>query len=351
MKSGSDWLPETRASILDADALPSETTWVWDPIVDRLVAIFESGKSGGTAPAPDAGLVRQYVHGDQAYDDPIEVDTATGRYLPLTDEAATGSLQAVVNGRSGKMSERVLYADAYGDAPRYITGPIVDRIEIDLHKSGTGGVDQAKVRVHVTESVDAATLSSGVRLASLNGSGSVVATSSITPSHTDASTIEWTLGSTDWTALQSATGAVQIEIAVSNTLRAILWDGAVMPMPAWLLDGADRASTAQFPVIQRKSFAAIAAFAATIDPTKSDTDQLYAIKNLYLAATATSVTKTMTGFKSAPFVDPRSGYGYFRASVLCHSDAVLSRRLRARATLLRMSSTLAVQVKVAGKLL
>jgi hypothetical protein len=39
------------------------------------------------------------------------------------------------------------------------------------------------------------------------------------------------------------------------------------------------------------------------------------------------------------------------ASVLCHSDAVLSRRLRARATSLRMSSTLAVQVNVAGKLL
>ena len=36
------------------------------------------------------------------------------------------------------------------------------------------------------------------------------------------------------------------------------------------------------------------------------------------------------------------------ASVLCHSDAVLSRRLRARATLLRMSSTLAVHVKVEG---
>src|SRR6185503_12088596 len=99
--------------------LPAETTWVWDPIVDRLVAIFETGKSMdvATPPTPDAGLVRQYVHSDQGYDDPVEVtvrraDGSVQRYLPLVDEAGTGSVQAILSSQSGLLAERVLYADS-----------------------------------------------------------------------------------------------------------------------------------------------------------------------------------------------------------------------------------------------
>ena len=43
--------------------------------------------------------MRQYVHGDQAYDDPLEVLVADGpavkRYLPLVDEAGSGDVTAV----------------------------------------------------------------------------------------------------------------------------------------------------------------------------------------------------------------------------------------------------------------
>jgi hypothetical protein len=65
-KSGSVWALEDRQNILDADSLPADTTFVWDPIVDRLVAIFEAEKSIAAA-FPDAGLLRQYVYGDQGY--------------------------------------------------------------------------------------------------------------------------------------------------------------------------------------------------------------------------------------------------------------------------------------------
>lgn len=312
MQDPSGWIPETRSGFLRADGLPAETTWLWDPIVDRLVAIVEAGKSVATAPAPDAGMVRQYVHGDQAYDDPIEITTTAGRYVPLIDEGVTDSVHAIV-GPSGKLSERVLYADAYGDAPRYLTGPVVDEISLTFEKDASGNVGTAKVQMHLSEAIDPATMSGGCRLAAVNASGAVVAASAVTPALTDANTILWTLDATNWKALTTASGATQLEVAVSNTLRATLWDGPVMPMPSWLLDGPDRASTEQLPVIQRKTFTAIDAFLATIQPTAQASTTPYAIHNLYLVASTTSATRTLTGFKAAPFIDPRSGFAYFRA--------------------------------------
>jgi len=45
--------------------------------------------------------------------------------VPIIDESGTSSLQAVI-APSGKLAERVLYADAYGDAPRYLDGSGVE---------------------------------------------------------------------------------------------------------------------------------------------------------------------------------------------------------------------------------
>ncbi|HEU4887866.1 MAG TPA: RHS repeat-associated core domain-containing protein [Thermoanaerobaculia bacterium] len=312
------FVPEDRQATLDADGLPAETTWVWDPIVDRLVAIFETGKSMSVpAPAPDAGLVRQYVHSDQGYDDPVEVsvrqaDGTVRRYLPLIDEAGAGSVQAILSSQSGLLAERVLYADAYGDAPRYLQGAVVDKIEIEPTKAGGGSVEKVVVRVRLSETVDATTALSGLRVTVLNAAGAVV-TAAVGAVESEGDTVTMTIGGTEWTSLTTATDATQLEIAVTNTLRAALWEGPVMPMPAWLLDGSGRASTTEFPVIQRKSLASLATFIDAIPSGGSKAETLLVINNVYLAASPVSTTKLLTGFKASPFVEPRSGFAFFRA--------------------------------------
>jgi len=314
-KNGNAWENEDRQSILDSDGLPADTTFVWDPIVDRLVGIFEGSQSLGSAPAPDAGLTRQYVHGDQGYDDPVEVTTKRSdgtvvRYLPLVDEAGSGSVQAVV-APSGLLAERVLYADAYGDAPRYLQGPVVDKIEVEPTKAADGSISKVVVRVRLSETVDKTTIASGLRVSAVDDAGTVI-TSTAGQITADGATVSMAITGSDWTALTSTSGATQIEVAVTNTLRAAVWDGPVMPMPAWLLQNPSRGSTTQFPVIQRESFASLISFAASIQAGESRAETLLQIHDLYLAASSTSVTKLLTGYKAAPFVEPRSGFVYFR---------------------------------------
>jgi RHS repeat-associated protein len=128
----------------------------------------------------------------------------------------------------------------------------------------------------------------------------------------DGATVSMTITGGDWAALTSTSGASQIEIAATNTLRAAVWDGPVMPMPAWLLQNPSRGSTTQFPVIQRESFASLSAFAASLQAGESRAETLLQIHDLYLAASNTSATNLLTGYKAAPFVEPRSGFAYFR---------------------------------------
>ncbi|MGH9424028.1 MAG: hypothetical protein ACRD3J_28900, partial [Thermoanaerobaculia bacterium] len=313
-QNGSGWVLEDRQNPLDADGLPADTTFVWDPVVDRLVAIFKAGKSVVGTPTPDAGLVRQYIHGDQGYDDPVEVSTrksdgTVARYLPVVDEAGTGSVQAVV-APSGLLAERVLYADAYGDAPRYLTGPVADKIEIEQTKGPDGTISTVTVRVRLSEIVDPATASSGLRVTAINGSGEVVNTASGQITAT-SNTVSMAIAGADWVAL--ASGATQIEIDVTNTLRAAVWDGPVMPLPSWLLQDLSRGSTTQFPVIQRASISAIAVFAASISPGESRAGTLLQIHDLYLVASSNSVSKLFTGYKASPFIEPRSRFAYFRS--------------------------------------
>jgi hypothetical protein len=91
------WQLEDRPQILSLDGLPAETTFVWDPITDRLVSVFKAGATAATD--ANGGLLKQIIHGDAAYDDPLEtatIDPATGtvtHLYPIYDEAATGSLQ------------------------------------------------------------------------------------------------------------------------------------------------------------------------------------------------------------------------------------------------------------------
>jgi RHS repeat-associated protein len=313
--SPGQFIPEDRSTILDADHLPADTTWVWDPVTDQLVAIFEAGKSTGAAPIdPESGLLRQFVHGDQGYDDPVEVtgreNGAPVRYLPMIDEAGGGSVEAVV-GPNGLLAERVLYGDAYGDAPRYLNGAVVDKIEVEPSKRGDGSIEKVTVRVHLSETVDQTTLQTGLRLAAINAGNQVLVTA--TPQiDAKGGQITAVLDATEWTTLTSANGATHLEIAVTDKLRAALWTGPVMPLAEWLRDGTGRATSAQFPVIQRESFASLNALIANIPPGSSKSETLLAIHNLYLVASNESKTNLFIGFK-AGVTDPRTGFVYFRA--------------------------------------
>jgi len=316
LDSGNNWVAEDRTEVLDKDGLPANVTLVWDPIVDRLLAIYAAGKSTVSGAGPEAGLLRQYLHGDQGYDDPIRVlvagQSGVSTYFPLVDKSGSGSLQAVVDG-SGTMVERVLYADSYGDAPRYLQGPVVDRIALSGSKDGNGDLDAVDVRIHLSEAIDSTTVSSGARLAAVDNARNVVYQTNVVPTLDDQYTIHWSLTRTEWDQLANAGGA-SLEIAVRGSLRATAWGNTpVSAAPEWAVKvyGADR--TADSPVTTRQSFADVTAFFNGISANATRSTDLYAISSLYMAGTQESKSKLLFDFHALPFHDPASGVIYARA--------------------------------------
>src|SRR5581483_6987886 len=130
--------------------LPPSITFVWDPISDQLIEMFD---------AESGRLLRQFIHGGMGYDDPIEIYDGEHRYYPILDEAGTGSLQAVVD-ESGKLVNRTLIADPYGEEAEALNGPAVDRIAV----SGTKDSGEVKISMHLTEPVDPSTIPAGMSL-------------------------------------------------------------------------------------------------------------------------------------------------------------------------------------------
>ena len=311
------WIPEDRPALLQADGLPARTTFVWDPISDRLVAIFEEGRSTTVIGDPDAGLLRQYLHGDQAYDDPIRVLAVDDggivhTYLPIVDEAGTGSLHSIVDAATGNVVERVLYADAYGDAPRYLQGAVVDSIDIEAKKDGGGEVETVKVTVHFTEDIDATSLPDGVRLAAIDGANAVIAETDVVPTLDGPYTVQWELDADAWAAI-SATGAA-LEIRVRDTLRATRWGlTPVTNAPPWAKDVYGVLSAPDAPVIARQSFASLEELLDGISAGATKKTNVYGMTDLYLAGSPDSKTKLFTGFKAAPFVEPATSLVYLRA--------------------------------------
>jgi len=310
---GADWVRENRPDILNADGLPADTTFVWDPIADRLVAIYAQGKSTLPDATPESGLLRQYVHGDQDYDDPVRVlvaDPGGGvrTYLPLIDEAGTGSLQAVLDANTGAVVERVLYADSYGDAPRYLQGAVVDDVSFEAKKNSSG-IESIKIRIHLTEAVTMATLADGVRLTAIDGNDSVDLEVPLTLH--DPYTIQWELGPTLWQTLsQSDT----LEIAVTNTLRTERWpDTRISAPPEWAQQLHVVDSTEEEPFLIEHSFDQLTQFLGTVTANQPASTTLYAVPDLYLGASRNSATKLFTGFKAAPFVEPATSLVYFRS--------------------------------------
>jgi len=314
--TGGGWTLEDRAPVIASDGLPPRATFVWDSLMDRLVAIFEEGRSTSAA-GPEAGLLRQYLHGDQGYDDPVRVVAADANgiirtYLPLIDEAGTGSLQSVIDAATGDIAERVLYADAYGDGPRYLQGAVVDSIDLEAKKNANGDIEKVTVRVHFTEAIDPASLEDGVRLGAIDAQNVMVYQTTSTPELQDEYTIRWELESAHWASMSAA--GVALEIAVLDTLRATRWGSTpVSNAPPWAAEVYGVHSAPDAPVIARQSFGLISGFVGAIPAGQAKTSNVYGMADLYLAASTISKTNLFTGFKAAPFIEPATSLVYLRA--------------------------------------
>ncbi|MDP9191460.1 MAG: Ig-like domain-containing protein [Acidobacteriota bacterium] len=325
--SATVWSLEDRADVLARDGVPADVTFVWDPVVDRLVSMFARGVSTAPGAGGDAGLIRQYLHGDNGYDDPVQVRVAASAgmtpaiYYPIADEAGTGSLAAIIDD-DGNLIERVLYADSYGDAPRYLQGAVVDRITLEAKKTPGGSLESVNVRMHLSEKITAATLSGGVRLASVRTDNTIAQTAGVAPSLEDDHTILWSLSGSDWDALTSASGAQSLELSVTSTLRAQGWGATpVSSIPAWALRvyaGAE--STADSPIIKRELLSLLTTFIAAIPNGETQKHQpLYEISSLYLAANEESKAKLLLDFKLM-FREPATQLVYARNRWLSTAD-------------------------------
>jgi RHS repeat-associated protein len=315
------WEPETRTDILARDGLPADTTWIWDGPTDRLVAIYEAGKSVGATDS-NAGLLRQYLHGDQGYDDPTHVlvrDPAASpgeigvlHYRTIVDPLAGGSVTTVVDS-AGHLVERILYADAYGDAPRYLHGAVVDKISIHAENDGSGAIAKVVFRARLSERIDPASLQAGARLEAMRGDGSTTpAPAAVTPELFEETTVQWTLTASDWRALTA--DATSIRIAITSSLRTPAWgDRPPMPAPSWAqtLFGVD--ATATNPVMWTESLANVEMFFTSITGSATREKAIYAIPDLYLAASDASNAQLFIGFKAAPFVEADDRSVYVRA--------------------------------------
>jgi RHS repeat-associated protein len=323
--SEDDWRLEDRPTILAADGLPAETTYVWDPISDNLIALF---KSGPTPSDPHGGLLKQIIHGGAAYDDPIEVATIDGvtgtvkHLYPIYDEAGAGSLQVVIN-EQGQVVARTLANDAYGAEDIDFTGAAIDGASVRMTKDAAGALAQVEITLHATERLDPSTVATGVRLATVDATSAVVRTSTATAvlAPEDPFTIRWTLTSTQWSNLIAPTSAapLALSIAVTPTLRANAWgsNAPVMPPPDWAIATQPVYTSPNLPVEIREPLASLKTFASNVAASETATSTIYAIETLALAgntSTSSFIENTVSArFQALPFAEPATGLIYARA--------------------------------------
>jgi RHS repeat-associated protein len=312
---GTSWKLEDRPGVLANEGLPADVTFAWDPISDTLVEVWEAGTGK---------LLKQIVHGGLAYDDPIEVTfpnpispTNLARLYPVFDEAGTASLQAVLN-VNGQVVARNVPGDAFGAENEDLAGAAVDRVAITATKDNTGNLQSIEVTVRTTEALRSSTLASGLRLASVDANGKVVATSTATPTLADAYTARFALTPADWSALTTASSAASLSVAVKATLRAAAWaDIPILPPPDWAKATQPVYSTPDTPVELRESLASLNTWLAGVSGT--DTRKLYEIENLSLAGSSGGGSEGVldqvmaSRFQALPFSDPATGLVYARA--------------------------------------
>jgi RHS repeat-associated protein len=324
-----DWQLETRAAILSADGLPAEVTLVWDPVSDNLVSVVQAG---GAPSDPNAGVLKQILHGGLGYDDPIEVTSATAgstprRLYPTYDEAGAGTLHTVMTA-SGQLVARNVPTDGYGAHHLELTGAAVDAVFLEAGRDSQG-VLTVDVTLRSTEEIAASSAATGIRLSTVDSKGAVVRTSTTVPrlDPLDPFAARITLTADDWTTLTdpAATSpggltAQALSIAVTSTLRAAGWpnDLQYLPPPDWALATAPVYGTDSLRVEVRESLPSLADWIAAITPSGTNRRSLYQVDLLALLAKPsaggdTPITTLLTArFQAQPFADPFTGKNYVR---------------------------------------
>ena len=313
----SAWKAEDRGAVIADDGLPADTTFVWDPISDRLVAVYKSGASANPSIDANGGLLRQILHGADGYDDPVEVAISDGlsagvnRLYPIFNEAGNGALQLIVNA-NGEVASRTILEGAYGEDEFGLAGAAVDRMEITRTRDSSGNLASVDVSIRLTEAIDSDTLAIGARLAAVNGAV-VVRTSPVAASLSAPNTLNWSLSAAQWTALTDPAGEVDaISIAVTSALRAQAWGDSVgiLPPPDWSSN--PKHSSAALPVEYRASLT----FLATTLAGTEDTTALYEAPSLSaLGGPVTPASRFLmaSAFQALPFAEPATGLVYARA--------------------------------------
>ncbi len=325
--AATDWKLEDRPPILAAAGLPAETTFAWDPISDRLLAIYRAGATGDP--------IKQILHGDAAYDDPLETTTldpltgAVTHLYPIYDEAGAGSLQAVLNVR-GEVVARNLTNDPYGSDDVALAGAAIDGVSITARKDESGAIERVDVTMHATEQVASSSLPSAARLAAIDANGAVVRIATTLPmiAADDPYAVHWILNATQWSALVdpasvSINGTLRIpfrlSIAATKDLRATAWSGSipVMPAPEWATASKPIYTSPDLPVEVRESLSSLSSYLAGISPSEERTTHLYQVETLGLLGVNVSDTPleeiVSARMHAHPFVEPLTQLDYVRA--------------------------------------
>jgi RHS repeat-associated protein len=317
------WQTETNPSLLGSDGLPADTTFAWDMVSDQLIAVFNTNPQPSD---PNKGLMRQIIHGGLTYDDPIEVTTLAGdisgklnRLYPVFDEAAAGSLQAVLNA-DAQLVARNLPDDPAGSEDVSFAGATVDRASIHATKDSSGNLQSIDVTIHATEPLEPATLATGLRLASVTTAGATVKTftGAAQAVSGDAYSAKFTLSPTDWSTLNDP-AAQALSIGVTPTLRAQGWASGVpiLPPTEWAQLNGIFTSPA-LPVEIRDSLSSIATFVAAIGNSSQNTTTIYDVPSVALIGSTDSGSDATSAlftakFQALPFSDPATGLVYARA--------------------------------------
>jgi large repetitive protein len=330
------WNLETRQQFIAADGIPAEMTFVWDPISDRIITVVRANNSR-LANDPNNNTLKQIIHGDMGYDDPVEVTTVDTSVLvgpgqaqpvtklyPIYDEAAGGTLQVVVN-RNGEVVARSVNNDPFGGSEFDLAGAAIDHVDIQTKKDASGALDLVTVTMRATEQLAAATVNTGARLAVVDSNGALVRTAepSPMPAANDPYTVTWTLTAAQWVNLSDPTAVngntpVSLSIAATTTLRAALWkvDLPILPPPDWATASKPVYSSATLAVEVRESLANIAAGITATNPSETHTTVTYDVPNLGLLGSSAGnpdIESMMAAtFQAQPFAEPFTKKSFVR---------------------------------------
>lgn len=327
------WTTETRPDVIAADGLPAETTFVWDPVSDRLVSVFRTGASRILGDVNN-DLLKQIIHGDLAYDDPLEVTTIDttqivvpgaparlARLYPVFDEAAGGTLQVVLN-RNGEVVARSITTDPFGGEQFELGGAAIDRISIKATKDSEGNLTNVVVSMRSTEQLAEATVESGARLAAVDGDGDVIRTASAAPAidPDDPYTVRWTLNAAAWNALvdsSSAPAPVSLSIGATSSLRAAVWaiDVPLLAPPEWITES-QPIYTDKIAMELREPLADVVAWVNGVAPGTEDIRTAFEVDALSLLGSLGTGTDTelmmAATFQAQPFVEVMTNLSYVR---------------------------------------